>query len=92
MGIKLIETKEDRKDGFGFLFEISTTCHILHYEELMIGEEELKEYLKKNPFPKDKHYSEEDFLSDLKCEGAVSVFVEKRETAEFIADLFYELV
>lgn len=90
MSIKLIETKEDR-EGFGFLFETST-CHILHYEEIRIGENDLKEYFIKNPFPKDKEYSKEDFIMDLDSEGAVSVFVERRETAEYLSDLFYELI
>jgi uncharacterized protein (DUF1697 family) len=92
MSIKLIETVEDRKDGFGFLFEILSTCHILHYDELLISKEDLKKYLKDNPFPEDKEYSEEDFIHDFDSEGAVSVFVEKRETAEYIAILLGELI
>ena len=92
MGIILVETKETRGDGFGFLFKISTTGHILDYEGLMLDDEKLKEYLKENPFPIDKHYSEEDFITDLDAEGSISVFVEKRETAEYLCELFYELV
>ena len=92
MGIRLVETKETRKDGYGFLFKISTTDQILDYEGLMLDKDRVKEYFKEKPFPKDKHYSKQDFLTDLDCSGAVSLFVEKRETAEYIADLLYGLI
>ena len=95
MGIGLIKIDTEKmlkSDEQEFIFKISTTEHILHYEELLIGEEELKEYLKKNPFPKDKYYNEETFLRDLQSEGYVCAIVEKRDTAEYIADLFGELV
>lgn len=93
MGIRLIEVKNEnlKPDEREFLFKISTTEHILHYEELMIGEKQLKEYFKKYPFPKDK-YKKETFLEDLKCEGYVCIIVEKIETAQYIAELFYNLL
>lgn len=95
MGIRLIKIDGEgmlKPDEQKFIFKISATEHILHYEELLIGDEKLKEYLKKYPFPKDKYYNEETFLEDLKCEGYVCVIVEKRDTADYIANLFYDLV
>ena len=34
MGIRLVETKETRKDGYGFLFKIHTTNQILDYVQM----------------------------------------------------------
>jgi len=94
MGTRLIEVKDSalRENEREFLFKISATEHILHYEELMLDDEKVKEYIKEIPFPKDKHYNKETFLQDLNSEGYVCVIVEKRETAEYIAELFNELV
>ena len=53
----------------------------------------VKEYLKKHLFPKDKLYSEQDFLADVgKAAGYIHLWVEKRETAEFICELCYALI
>jgi hypothetical protein len=53
----------------------------------------VKEYLKKHPFPKDKLYSEQEFLEDVeKAAGYIHLLVEKEETADFICDLCYELI
>jgi len=51
MGIRLIEVKSEflKKDEREFFFKISATEHILHYEELSLEEEKLKEYIKENP-------------------------------------------
>jgi len=32
--------------------------------------DEVKEYLKKNPFPRTKHYTEEDLIADTQSSGA----------------------
>jgi len=94
MSIRLIETKSEylKKDEREFLFKVSATEHILHYEELMLDDERLKEYLKDNPFPQDKYYTKEIFLSDLSSEGYISVICEKIETAEYVSNLIYELL
>jgi len=95
MSIRLIEVKQDnhhRENEREFLFKISTTEHVLHWEELLLDEDKIKKYLKQNPFPKDKYYSKKEFFNDISCEGYVCVLVEKVETAEYIAELFYELI
>ena len=94
MGVRLIEVmsaylKEDERE---FLFKVSATEHILHYEELMLDEEELKKYIKENPCPKDKHFKIETFISDLNCECYISIVVEKIESAEYIAEMLGELI
>jgi hypothetical protein len=50
--------------------------------------EKIKEYLKKNPFPKDALYTEQMFWEDSEnAYGYISLIVEKRETGQFICDL-----
>ncbi|MHA1755900.1 MAG: hypothetical protein ACTSVV_03955 [Promethearchaeota archaeon] len=90
----MIEVKDSylKPDEQKFIIKESTSETILHWQDLWIDEEKLKEYLKENPFPKDKYYSKKEFLQDLECEGYVSISVNKKETAEFIAELFYKLI
>ena len=49
MGIRIIEIKDDylKKDEREFLFKVSTTEQILHYQDLMISKKAILEYTKK---------------------------------------------
>lgn len=91
MGVRIIELKTDDKEKREFIFKISATEHILHYEELSFNVEEVKEYVKNNPPPKDKFFDIDEFISDLDSECYISIVAEKYETAEYIADLIYEI-
>jgi hypothetical protein len=51
----------------------------------------VRKYLKNNPFPKDALYSQEEFLKEIDAGGYIHLWIEKRETAEFIADLRQDL-
>lgn len=93
MSIRLIELKTDEtEEASKFLLEVSSTCHILHYEELFLDKTKLNKYFKEHKFPKDKFYTKNTFLSDLNCEGYILVEVERRETAEYIAELLDDLI
>lgn len=51
------------------------------------------EYLKEYPFPEDKTYSQKEFIEDAAyASGYIHLWVEKEETAEFIAELIHELI
>lgn len=91
MGIRLLELKGD-SEMLEFLLKISATEQILHWNELLLNKEKVKEYIKNNPFPKDEYYNENDFLNDLDCEGYIHLGVEYRETAEYIAELIGEMI
>lgn len=53
----------------------------------------VKKYLKKHPFPKDKLYSKQEFLADVKnASGYIHLWVQRAETADFICELIYELI
>lgn len=55
--------------------------------------ETIREYLKGHKFPDDKCYSEKEFIEDAAfAQGYIHLWVEKEETAEFIAELIYELI
>ncbi|MFA6023557.1 MAG: hypothetical protein WC781_05705 [Candidatus Pacearchaeota archaeon] len=94
MSIRLIEIKSEylKEDEREFLFKVSATEQILHYPDLMISEEQVREYLKNNSIPKDKYFDIETFISDLDCESYMSINVEKEETANYIADMLGELI
>ena len=85
---------ELKTDGshYEFILRESVMDNIVTWECLP-DTDTVKEYLKEHPFPKDKLYSEQEFLEDVeKAAGYIHLWVEKRETAEFICDLCYELI
>jgi len=68
-------------------------CEFLHPEHLNFSEEEIRNYLKENPFPKDPEYSEEDMIHDLiRSQGSYIIPTKRRETAEFIAQMISDLL
>ena len=87
MGIEVREFK----DG-GYLIWDGYNCEALNWESLFIDEDEIREYLKNNPFPKDKEYSKEDLLRDINATGSITICCEKEETAEYIAEMIYQLL
>lgn len=91
MGIRLLELKTDG-EARKFLLAQSTTENIIHWQDLWIDDEKLEAYLKEHPFPTDNEYTEKNFRDDLTCEGYICLWVEKEETAEYIADLIHELI
>ena len=71
---------------------MSANYQILHWQDLCLNEDEVRRYIKEHPIPYDKTFKIEDFIKDLGAEGYVCIVVNKRETAEYIADLLYDLV
>jgi len=85
---------ELKTDGshYEFILRESVMDNIVTWECLP-DTDTVTEFLKEHPFPKDKLYSEQEFLEDVKkAAGYIHLWVEKRETAEFICDLCYELI
>jgi len=55
--------------------------------------ETIRKYLKGQKFPLDVCYSQKEFIEDAALAGGyVHLWVEKEETAEFIAELIHELI
>ena len=91
MGIRLMELKTDGSHK-EFILKESVGENIIIWECLP-AVEEILEYLKENPFPEDKCYSQKEFIEDAAlAAGYIHLWVEKEETAEFIAGLIYELI
>ena len=92
MGIKLLELKTDTEDKHDYLIKESVCEEIVNWECLRCGGD-VEEYIKENPFPDDKRYSKEEFLHNVNlATGYILLSVEKTETAEYIAELVYELI
>jgi hypothetical protein len=91
MRFKLVELKTDGSH-YEFLIRETIMNKIVEWEDLPnVGT--VREYLRKHPFPKDNCYWKEDFLDEIeKAGGHIHLFVEKRDTAEFICKLCYELI
>lgn len=91
MRFKLVELKTDGSH-YEFLIRETIMNQIVEWEDLP-DVDTVREYLRKLPFPKDKCYWKEDFLDEIeKTGGHIHLFVEKRDTAEFICKLCYELI
>ena len=55
--------------------------------------EAIRKYLKGHKFPKDKCYSQKEFIENAAfAQSYIHLWVEKKETAEFIAELIHELI
>ena len=53
----------------------------------------IRKYLQKHEFPEDKTYSIKEFIEDAAfAAGYIHLSVERQETADFIAELVYELI
>jgi hypothetical protein len=87
MGIEVREFK----DGTYLIWD-RYNCEAVNWESLFFDEDEVRRYLKKKPFPEDKAYVKEDLLRDLKATGSITLRCEKGETAEYIADMIYNLL
>jgi len=91
MGIRLMELKTDGSH-YEFILRESVMDNIVIWECLP-AVDTVKEYLKKHPFPRDKLYSEQEFLEDVeKAVGYIHLLVKKSETAEFICGLCSDLI
>jgi hypothetical protein len=91
MGFELMELKTDGSH-YEFLIREKITHRIVQWGDLP-DVDTVREYLEKHLFPKDQCYLEEEFLDDVAAaKGYIHLPVEKRQTAEFIRDLIYELV
>lgn len=87
---ELIELETDG-NHYGFLIIETTTNRIVKWEDLPDADI-VQEYLRTHLFPEDRHYSEKDFLNDIKkVQGYIYLSVEKQETAKFICKLCCEL-
>jgi hypothetical protein len=91
MEVELVELKTDGSH-FEFLIREIIMNRIVQWEDLP-DVDTVRKYLRKHPFPEDKLFSEEEFVSHVeKAEGYIDLVVEKRETAEFVCLLLYRLV
>ena len=61
--------------------------------EAGIKEQQVRDYLKKYPMPKDNNYSEEDLVGDISNSGGIYTLDEKAkpETAKYISAMLDEL-
>ena len=87
MGIEVREFKNGR-----YLIWDGYNCEAVNWESLFLDEKDIREYLKNNPFPKDKEYSKEDLLRDIYATGSITLCCDKAETAEYIAEMIYILL
>ena len=94
MAITVKEIKEDDTSlGHRFAIWSGCECRFLDYQGLVFSRNSIEDYIKKNPFPKDKHYSAEDMIYDFtKAEGSVTMRCEKEETADWIVDMINALL
>ena len=91
MAVRLMELKTDGHHK-EFILKESVGENIITWECLP-DMQTVRKYLKKHRFPKDKAYSLKEFIEDAVCAtGYIHLLVEKKETAEFIAELICELV
>lgn len=91
MRFELMELKTDGSH-YEFLIRETIINRIVEWKNLP-DVDTVWEYLGTHMFPKDKCYSEEDFLAEVENRrGYIHLVVEKRETAEFVCDLCYELI
>ena len=91
MGIRLMELKTDGSHK-EFILKESVGENIITWECLP-AVEEILDYLKENPFPADKYYCQKEFIEDITlASGYMHLWVEKIQTAEYIAELIYELI
>lgn len=87
---KLIELKTDGS-CYEFIIEDYLRKRILCWET-MAYIDVTGEYFIEHAFPEDKLYSRQQFLQDVKnLSGYVHFKVERKETAEFIRNMIYEL-
>jgi len=72
----------------------SVTYEAINPQYLGITKEELEDYLKKHPMPKDPAYSEKDLMGDLLYSSGMYTLPEdiKEETIEYIEELLNTLV
>jgi len=88
--LKLIELKTDG-NCFEFLIHETVRNKILGWCSLP-DVDAFKEYLKKNAFPEYELYSEQNFLDNVEnASGFMRLKVARKETAEFILKMIYEL-
>lgn len=78
-------------DSFGIYDGFN--CEFINPEYLGITEKEIREYVKHNPFPKDKDYSLKECIGDLTGSSGSYIIPTKREkTADFIAEMIRALI
>ena len=72
----------------------SVTMNAIDPEYLSITEEEIREYMKEHPMPKDKNYSEEDLISDITNSSGFYCLPDgtKEETREYVKQLLNDLI
>ena len=67
-------------------------AEFLRWQDLLLDKDEVKAYLKKDPFPQDREYNQDEFINDLKAEGSIIIYSERIETAEYISGLISDLI
>jgi len=94
MSITLKELKEeDTRLGRHFVVWSGFDCRFMDYDGLCFSRDNIKEYIKEHPFPKDKHYREEEVIYDFtNASGSVTMRCEKEETADWVAEMIIQLI
>lgn len=59
--------------------------------DLMVDEDEIENYIKKNPFPESENYTKDDFINDMLSSGFLELPNNlKDETEDYIAEFIEE--
>jgi len=85
---------ELKTDGSHYEFIIRETVmnEILNWSDFS-DVAEIRGYFKKNEFPEDKLYSQNEFLEEVEgSDRFIHLIVEKPQTTEFIMGLCYEVI
>jgi len=72
----------------------SVTWETINPEFLGITREQIEEYMKEKPMPKDPNYSKEDLIGDITQSSGFLTIPEntKEETREYVAELLNALL
>ena len=94
MATEVREIKEnDTSLGRHFAVWSGFNCSFMDYDGLGFSRDSIEDYIKKNPFPKDKHYSKKDMICDFtSAGGSITMRCEKEETADWVVDMINALL
>ncbi len=94
MSIMLKEIKEeDTRLGRHFAVWSGFNSSFMDYDDLGFSRDSIENYIKEHPFPKDKHYSEEEVVDDFtSADGSVTMSCEKEETADWVVEMINKFI
>jgi len=94
MSIQTREFKDAPKGCRSYAVYDGFNCEFLCYQACCFSEEKIREYEKKNPYPKgETDYEFEDLVNDFTCaEGSITFNCKLEETATWIEEMVYNLL